>query len=161
MTAHGVAARIVRPVSGQRYRKVAIVGSRPPNPKRVADRDWQAYWSLVERARQHVRALPPGTIVVSGGARGVDIEAEREAKRCGLNVEIHYPRWLEHGKAAGYLRNMDIIRAADRVSAFWYARTRGTRHSIACALDMEKPLLVHDELGWMNDDQLVSSMLLD
>jgi hypothetical protein len=152
---------IVRPISGQHYRKVAIVGSRPPDPKRVSERDWQSYWALVERARAHVRALPPGTILVSGGARGIDLEAEREAKRCGLNVEIHYPRWREDGRAAGYMRNLDIVRASDRVSAFWYARTRGTRHTITCAVDMGKPLLVHDERGWMNDDQLVSSLLLD
>lgn len=121
--------------------KVAIVGSRPP--KRLASpAAWAAHLAFMEQVREYVRALPKGTIVVSGGAEGVDQTAEREAKACSLNVEIFYPRWDLHGKGAGFARNKLIVFNAHRVVAFWDGVSRGTQHTIAMAEQMGKPLEV-------------------
>jgi hypothetical protein len=106
--------------------KVAIVGSRQ--------------YPDLDAVREYVRGLPPGTIVVSGGAQGVDKVAELEAKEQGLNVEIWYPRWDLHGKGAGFARNKAIVHAADRVVAFWDGVSRGTLHTIETAERMKKPV---------------------
>ena len=48
-----------------------------------------------------VRALPEGTVVVSGGARGVDRWAEEAATDSGLETLIFHADWKRLGKAAG------------------------------------------------------------
>jgi len=109
-------------------RKIAIVGSRGLRPRK------QIYDLLVK--------MPGDTIVVSGGARGVDSIAEEVAKELRLKVEIYLPDWDAHGRAAGYLRNREIVAAADEVFIFWDGASRGAMHSVAIAREMGKPVTV-------------------
>jgi YspA, cpYpsA-related SLOG family len=108
--------------------KIAIVGSRAyPNEAQV---------------RAYVRSLPADTVIVSGGARGVDRWAEDEARRCGMAVRIFPADWKQYGTQAGFIRNRDIIAAADKVVAFHYRASRGTAHSILLARAAGKPVEV-------------------
>ena len=104
---------------------MAIVGSRE--------------FGDLEQVREYVRGLPQDTIIVSGGAGGVDITAEREAKAQGLNVEIYYPRWDLHGRGAGFARNRLIVAKSHRVVAFWDGKSRGTQHTVSVAKEMGRP----------------------
>lgn len=106
--------------------KVAIVGSRD--------------FLELSRVVEYVRGLPAGTIVVSGGARGVDSVAETAARECGLSVQVFKPDWDKHGLRAGFVRNLEIIGNADRVVAFWNGASRGTKHSISIARNYGKPV---------------------
>ena len=108
---------------------VAIVGSRDyPHPEHV--------WS-------YVATLPADTLVVSGGARGVDAWAAAAATRHGLQVKVYPADWERYGKSAGYRRNASIISAADRVVAFWTGTSPGTAHSIRLARQQGKPVEIH------------------
>ena len=109
--------------------KIAIVGSR-------------GYPRLNEVA-EYVKALPPDAVIVSGGANGVDQMAELTAKDRGLRTEIYYPDWKRHGKSAGFIRNEDIVKAADCVVAFWDGKSKGTAHSMKLAGKYGKPLEVY------------------
>lgn len=111
--------------------KVAIVGSR----------DWPDAWAVIA----YVNSLPEDTIVVSGGAKGVDTIAEKAARKRGLAVEIFMPDWATHGKAAGPIRNKQIIDAADRVVAFSFNNSKGTASSIDLAKAANKPLEVYSK----------------
>lgn len=105
--------------------KVAVVGSRKyPNLPQV---------------RRFVLSLPKDTVLISGGAIGVDREAEIAAHLSGFKVQIFYPDWKKHGKSAGLLRNQDIVDAADRVVFFWDGSSRGTFHTISLAKKSGKP----------------------
>ena len=105
---------------------VAVVGSREyPRPDAV---------------RRFVAGLPRGTIVVSGGARGVDDEAETAAVQHGLQKLVYPADWNRFGNKAGYVRNELIVNKADVVVAFWDFQSPGTAHSIALALAAGKPL---------------------
>lgn len=106
--------------------KVAIVGSR----------QYPALTKVIE----YVRSLPADTVVVSGGAAGVDSLAERQAKARGLQTLIFLPDWKRYGKSAGFRRNRDIVAAADKVVAFWDGHSRGTANDIALAREMGKEL---------------------
>ena len=77
--------------------------------------------------------------IISGGARGVDTMAEKYAKEIGVPVKIYLPDWTKHGKAAGPIRNRQIIESADCVIAFWDEKSPGTRSSIAIAEELKKP----------------------
>lgn len=143
--------------------KVAIVGSRPPggllpgqHPTPEYIEAWKAYHRLIDMVRAYVATLEPGTIVVSGGAKGVDQEAARAAKARGLNIQIHYPNW-EQGRGAGFARNRAIVHAADVVTAFWDGSSRGTRHTIGVAHEMSKPIIVVTREGI--DDSLTSTTM--
>lgn len=108
--------------------KIAIVGSRDyPNLKEVVD---------------YVYSLSPDTVIVSGGANGVDQHAEWAAIERGMKVEIYYPDWKRHGKSAGFIRNEQIVKAADMVVAFWDGKSKGTAHSINLAQKFQKSLQV-------------------
>lgn len=98
---------------------VAIVGSRKyPNLALVRD---------------FVRMLPPQVDIISGGARGVDQTAEAAAREYGHGVTVFAAEWDRYGKAAGFIRNQEIVESADFVVAFWDGESRGTQHSIALA----------------------------
>lgn len=109
--------------------RVAIVGSR-----------WYPEQSHV---RNFVMGLPKDTVVLSGGAKGVDSWAEKWARYYGLDVEVFPADWEKHGRRAGYLRNVDIVNACDRVVAFWDGASPGTRHTIEIARKAGKPVAIH------------------
>jgi hypothetical protein len=99
--------------------RVAVVGSRDfPNPDVVA---------------AYVRLLPRDTVIVSGGARGVDQWAEEAAQRYGLQTKIFHADWEGLGHRAGPIRNAEIVAVADRLDAFWNGQSRGTLNTILSA----------------------------
>ena len=111
--------------------KIAIVGSRD--------------YPHLNRVRAYVESLPPDTIIVSGGARGVDREAEVTARRCGLTVIVFHANWKPNGvfdRSAGMRRNQLIINEADQVVAFWDGNSRGTKNSIDRAKRANKPVQI-------------------
>lgn len=110
--------------------KIAIVGSRD-------------YPSL-DDVRRYVQSLPLVTIIVSGGAIGVDSVAEEVAKARGMEVEIFYPDWKKHGRSAGFIRNEQIVKAADKVVCFWYNKSKGTAHDIKLARRYGKELEIFE-----------------
>ena len=109
--------------------KVAIVGSRTG----ISPFDVQDY----------IAALPSGTIVVSGGARGVDEQARIYAARYNhICIEVH-PAWGT-GKGAGFDRNSVIVELCDRVVAFWDGKSRGTMDTVNKARAAGKPVQVQE-----------------
>jgi hypothetical protein len=115
---------------------VAIVGSRPPDPKKVTAEQLADYQAMLEEVRKVVRGLPlvyPGRliVIVSGGARGVDETAEDEANKNGMPVVSYRPDWNGPlGKGAGFARNQLIVDQAEIVFAFWDGRSRGTLDTV-------------------------------
>jgi predicted Rossmann fold nucleotide-binding protein DprA/Smf involved in DNA uptake len=102
------------------------------------------------------RHLPADARVVSGGATGVDSEAEREARALGHEVYVIRAQWIQNGryiKSAGKQRNPLIIAEADRVVAFWNGEDGGTRQGIELARKQYKPLLIVYEDGTMRREE--------
>ncbi len=93
-----------------------------------------------------VAALPAGTVVVSGGCRGVDSWAAEAARARGLAVVEHLPDLdgvRNRGEVARrhHERNRRIVDDADRVLAFVSAnRKGGTENTIRHALNAGKPV---------------------
>lgn len=79
---------------------------------------------------QRVQELPDDCTVIVGGANGADQIAEEAARRHGRPVVIHKADWNKHGKRAGILRNLEMLKEADFVVAFWDGKSRGTEHTI-------------------------------
>ena len=79
-------------------------------------------------------------VVVSGGAKGVDITAEKEARRLGYpEPAIHLPKWKQQGRAAGMIRNRLIIEDSDGLIIFWDGVSPGTAGTLKLAKQAKKP----------------------
>lgn len=74
----------------------------------------------VDRVLDRVHSRRPITCVIHGGARGADSLAGAWAKRRGVRVEEYPADWKRYGRAAGMIRNAEMLRAGrpDRVVAF-------------------------------------------
>lgn len=92
--------------------KVAIVGSRNMNV------DIAPY-------------VPEGcTVIISGGALGIDTCAAEYARARGLRLVEIRPNYAQYGKGAPLRRNTEIVDRADLVLAFWDGHSSGTGDSI-------------------------------
>lgn len=65
----------------------------------------------IDRAaiQEFVDSLPDGSVVIHGGADGADSLAGMAAAKRGLQVEVYRAKWFEYGKAAGPIRNQQMI----------------------------------------------------
>jgi hypothetical protein len=100
------------------------------HPLRVlvcGSRDWTDWRAIDTR----VRALPNGSTVIHGAARGADLLAAGAAVRFGYGVQAFPANWKHYGKAAGCIRNLAMLDTGpDLVLAFQRNGSRGTQHTI-------------------------------
>jgi len=113
--------------------KLAIVGSRSFNN-----------YNLLKSDLDNFRKDHDVTEIISGGARGADTFAERYAEENKIKLTVYYADWEKHGKAAGYIRNHDIIKNCDYCMAYWDDVSKGTANSIQLCGVYNKPCrIVH------------------
>ena len=78
--------------------------------------------------------------LVSGHAKGADLLAERYAAERGLPIHVIKPNWKAYGRAAGPIRNRQILEyamcATPQVIAFWDGISKGTKNTIETAHNM-------------------------
>lgn len=111
--------------------RLAIIGSRDFNDLDLARYEFARFVL--------VHGMP--SQIVSGGARGADTLAELLAAEYGIEMVVYKPDWKTHGKAAGFIRNSDIINNCDMVLAFW-SGSNGTADSITKAEKVNKPVII-------------------
>lgn len=90
---------------------------------------------------------PQDITIISGGAKGADSLAIEWAKARGVTYEVHPAQWDVHGKAAGPIRNQEMIDAGiDLLVAF--PGGRGTAHMISrCKLANIEVYEVNEDLA--------------
>jgi hypothetical protein len=84
----------------------------------------------------------PATEIIHGGAFGADSLAHRYAEQRKIPVTVIKPDWDRYGKAAGPMRNRQMVDMCDQVLAFWDAKSRGTKSTIEYARKIGKPLKI-------------------
>ncbi len=82
------------------------------------------------------------TLIITGGARGVDTLAEEYADKHNISKLIVRPNYKKYGKAAPLLRNEQMVDIADLIIVIWDCKSRGTKHSIKYAEKKGKPTKV-------------------
>jgi hypothetical protein len=91
-----------------------------------------------------IRTFPKDTIIITGMAPGADIIAYRMALKHGLVPETYPAHWDIYGRAAGPIRNAQMIKEGkpDRVYAFYTdkERSKGTKNMVAQANAHEIPV---------------------
>lgn len=85
--------------------------------------------------------VPPDTsLVISGGAKGVDTIAEIYADTHHLSKLIVRPRYDLYGKIAPLKRNKIMVDIADAVIVVWDGVSRGTNYTLKYAENKNKPI---------------------
>ena len=75
--------------------------------------------------------LPEGTTeIVSGGAKGIDTCAKEYAIAHEIKLTEFLPDYGQYKKGAPLKRNLQIIKYADIVLAFWDGKSKGTKFVI-------------------------------
>ena len=83
--------------------------------------------------------------LVHGGARGADTFAAEFAESLGWLTEVHRPAWDEYGKAAGLIRNREMLESnIQLVLVFRHRYSSGTSFTLNLAMKMEIPVILWD-----------------
>ena len=101
-------------------------------------------WNNFEKIKEVLDILPADTIIIHGDARGADKIAGQLAKERGLEV-IPYPAdWDKYKKAAGPIRNMQMLKEGkpELVIAFHedITKSKGTKHMVSIATKAGVPV---------------------
>lgn len=102
--------------------KVAVIGSRS-----FSD------YLILEKELNEFNETSKISTIISGGAAGADLLAERYATELGIPIQVFIPDWKLHGKSAGIIRNYSIIENSEYCIAFWDGKSKGTLSSIKFA----------------------------
>lgn len=84
--------------------------------------------------------LPKITEVVCGKAEGVDSCGEDYAIYYDIEVMPFFAKWDEHGKSAGYKRNLEMGQYADALLLIWDGESKGSGHMKEIMRKLNKPI---------------------
>jgi len=111
--------------------KIAVVGSRNIKDELFIYEVLNSYKAKI-------------TVLISGGAKGVDTIAENWAKANDITIEVHSPDWKKLGKSAGIIRNRLIVNNCQECLAFWDGNSKGTKSTIEMCKKQNKNVVVID-----------------
>lgn len=75
--------------------------------------------------------IPSDTdMIITGGANGIDMLAEKFADKHKLSKTILRPDYARYKKGAPLKRNNEMVNMADGVLIVWDGKSRGTKHTI-------------------------------
>lgn len=110
--------------------KIAIVGTRNPG---ISYQEWEKL--LLPEIN-----LGEVSLIVSGGAKGIDTYAKLFAGRHHIPLMEFVPNYALYGRNATLRRNIQIVKEANRIFAFPSNESRGTLHTINEAKKLGKPV---------------------
>lgn len=107
----------------------------------VGSRDMNNYYIVYTYLKQY---LPKDAIIITGGARGVDLLAEVYAEMNGHHCEVYEAQWDRFGNSAGMIRNAEMVKNSDHLIAFWDGTSPGTKNMIDAWLKRSRKVVVID-----------------
>ncbi len=112
-------------------------------------RTFDDYEFLKKKLDRYVDGLKIAYIVLGAGRHkisdrhvGVDYFAEQWANHRNFNLILCHADWARYEKAAGPLRNREMIRHADELVAIWDGKSPGTKDCITAAKRKGIPVTV-------------------
>ena len=85
------------------------------------------------------------TLLISGGAKGVDACVKRYAQAHNIPLKEFLPDYRRYGKGAPLKRNESIVESSDLVLAFWDGQSKGTANVIELCIKWNRPVLVYEK----------------
>ena len=124
--------------------KLGITGSRT-----ITEFDFIPYFTMRDKAfrafcRQHGLGRRKITLVITGGAKGIDTLAFLTAEAAGIrNLQFLPDRKRFPGRLVSRAfqeRNRQIVDSCDILLAVWDGRSHGTKNTLAYAREINKPV---------------------
>ena len=81
------------------------------------------------------------SLIISGGAQGIETVAEQYADSHGIEKLIIKPQYDKFGRAAPLKRNEEMVDIADAVLAVWDGRSKGTEYTLKYAQKKNKTII--------------------
>jgi hypothetical protein len=100
----------------------------------VAGCRWGVEYADVVEAVENCGWTP--SLIISGGAAGVDAHGEHYAISRGIPFEVYPADWKKHGLSAGPIRNSEMTKHADSLVAIWDGESPGTKNMVTVARKM-------------------------
>lgn len=79
-------------------------------------------------------------LIISGGARGIDTLAEQYADKMKISKLVLRPNYARYKRGAPLKRNNKMVDMCDKVLVFWDGVSRGTKHTVDCAIHSGKDI---------------------
>lgn len=110
--------------------RIIIAGSRTFDDYALLKRTMDKIIAHVKRGKGDTSIK-----IISGGAKGADKLGEWWAYKNMISYEVFQADWGKHGKAAGPIRNQEMIDEgkADALIVFWDGKSPGTKDMIGRA----------------------------
>ncbi len=117
-------------------------------------RDFRDFDLMIEKCDKFFSKVKTPIVIISGKQRsydrikkefyGADFLGEEYAKLRGYQVDPFPADWDTHGKAAGMIRNRQMLveGKAQGLIAFWDGESRGTRNMIDLAIKARLPVRI-------------------
>lgn len=105
--------------------KFAVIGSRTIT-------DEESVFQVLNSYKSEI------SVLITGGAVGIDQIAEKWALNIGIPTIIYIPDWNKYGKSAGIIRNKLIANDCDQCLAFWDGLSKGTKSTIDMCVKLGK-----------------------
>ena len=86
------------------------------------------------------------SLIISGGAKGIDALGEQWATTNSIPVEVYPADWKQFGRAAGPIRNREMAKNAEALIAIWDGKSKGTKSMIELAQKAGLAVYVHEVL---------------
>ena len=124
--------------------KLGITGSRT-----ITEFDFIPYFTMRDKGfrafcRQHGLGRRKITLVITGGAKGIDTLAFQTAEAAGIrNLQFLPDRKKFPGRLVSRAfqeRNRQIVASCDVLLAVWDGRSHGTKNTLAYARQIDKPM---------------------
>ncbi len=113
--------------------KLAIVGWRGATNRQL----------IFSKINEWVNRYGKPSLIISGGATGIDTIAEEYASLSGIQTSIFNPEYIKYGRSAPLIRNSQIVNACTHLLAFPSATSKGTWDSIRKAGKAGKPYIIY------------------
>ena len=114
--------------------RIGIVGSREPGL------EYKVFVAIIDDLLKENKLYP--TVIVSGGATGIDSYAARLATERGLKLVEFKPDYSKDGRGATLARNTKIVDYSDAIIALPFYNSRGTYDTITKARKKLKKTVV-------------------
>ena len=82
------------------------------------------------------------TLIISGGAKGMDTIAEKYADEHRISKLILLPQYNLYGKSAPIKRNEMMVDVADTVIIVWDGNSRGTKSTLQYSKKKNKDIIL-------------------
>ena len=119
------------PADDNKNFRVVVAGSRNFND-----------YNLLSSELDKFLAGKKNVTIISGTARGADRMGEQYAAEHGYKIDQFPAEWSKYHQGAGPIRNLEMVKTADAVVAFWDNQSTGTKNIIDCAKQENIPYKV-------------------